>query len=229
MKHLHTYWLLVLIMMPLAAMAETEENIAANPHEVRVGIGESFLGHMHKMVEDELCVPEPALPIEGTPVEEIHKILCSKYGRNYNRVAWAPHVFGEYLYRVNRWFGVGVQTDFYISSHRRKELNGYGDLLSDSYLSEVCWAIVPVARFTYLRRENVSLYSHIGLGYSGNFYMTDHKLRDSEHLPAFCATVLGISFGREHWFGSLELGSFNTAANFMFMERMLSLSVGYRF
>lgn len=228
MKHLHTYWLLVLIMMPLAAIAETEENIAANPHEIRIGIGESCFGHFFMQggcYEDR----QPYIIAEGLSVEEIHKILSQPYPTRYAYIAWAPHVFGEYMYRVNRWFGVGVQTDFYIQSHREKLQNGYGDFLGDDYISDVCWAVVPVARFTYLRRENVSLYSHIGLGYSGNFSLRNHKLKDSLHLPAFGATFIGVSWGREHWFGTFELGCFNTAANYMFLERAFSLSAGYRF
>lgn len=248
-------YIVLLMLVPMVAMAEQTpsdvssgqpfraslhpsrgekgENEKVNRHEIRIGIGESFLGHIFRMGG------EPARGIHdyyyypchqnGMAVEEVHSILQQTYAQTDKDVAWAPHVFGEYMYRVNSWLGVGVQTDFYTRSHREQYFNYYGDYRGEAYVSELCWAIMPVVRFTYLRREYVSLYSHIGIGYGGNFYMRNQKLESSEHLPAFGATLLGVSVGKAHWFGTLELGTFNTPANFMFMERMFSLSVGYRF
>lgn len=227
------YLFIILLVLPLAGLrAETEEHMAANPHEFRLGMGESLLGSLFHFV----C-RDPEGPwmyahychTNGLSTSQVHDHLSRTYITPYNNVAWAPHVFGEYMYRVNRWFGVGVQTDFYVSSRRYVEQNGYGDRLGDHYQAEMCWAIMPVFRFTYYRSEWVSLYSHIGLGYSGDFGLTDHKLDYSTHLPAFGATFLGVSVGRDHWFGTFELGSMSTVANFRFMDRLFSLSAGYRF
>lgn len=217
---------------PLWEREKTSEQIEENPHEIRIGLGESFMGHMFRMgCEPERGIFEYYYPChqDGMSVEELHSILKQTYTQTDKNVAWAPHVFGEYMYRIKPWLGVGVQTDFYTRSHRERYFNGYGDYRGEAYVAELCWAIMPVVRFTYLRREYVNLYSQIGIGYGGNFYMRDHQLENSEHLPAFGATLLGVSVGRAHWFGTLELGTFNTPANFMFMERMFSLSVGYRF
>lgn len=204
--------------------------MAAHPHELRVGLGESFLGHLFRFGEPPLgpWIYHYWTQSEGLSTGQLHNYLSEPYGSSYDEVAWAPHVFAEYMYRVNRWFGVGVQTDLYTSSYRCKISNGYGDLLDDLYCADVCWAIMPILRFTYYRNEIVSLYSHIGLGYGANFELTDGHLDYSEHLPAFAATFLGVSVGKDHWFGTFELGSMNTAANFMFLERLFSLSVGYR-
>lgn len=238
LRTLHSALCILLLALPLLCLhAETEEHILANRHEVRIGMGESFLGHLTHFASEppygswmygHMSYDHQHDYIYST--DEVHQALSTPYSDRYNYVVWAPHVFGEYMYRFNRWFGLGVQTDFYTRSNRMKEFNGYGDQIGpEHYESEFCWAVLPVARFTYLRRERVSLYSHIGLGVSANFSMTDHHVDYTDVLPAFSATLLGVSVGRDHWFGTFELGSFNTAANCMFMERLFSISAGYRF
>lgn len=221
----------LLLLLPLVGLhAETEEHILNNRHEVRIGLGESFMGHM---LQFGCIVDEPIwgdfFNYNHSSVEEVHNYLSQDHYIRYNEVNFAPHVFAEYIYRFNRWFGLGAQTDFYTHSNLMRTRNGYGDLGRQHYESGLCWSVVGVARFTYYRSEWVSMYSHISLGVSTAFGMTDSKVDYTEVLPAFGATLYGISVGKDHWFGTFELGCFNTAANFLFMERMFSLSAGYRF
>ncbi len=83
--------LLVFSMTPLVCQAETKETRSAQRHELRIGYGDPMFETMRWRDEpNKLVVP-------------------MNVRQNYR---YTGHIYGEYMYRVNSWFGVGGQVDF---------------------------------------------------------------------------------------------------------------------
>ena len=79
---------------------------------------------------------------------------------------------------------------------------------------------MPVARFTYLNKKNISLYSSLGFAPGIDIY--ENKCN---FTWAVDFTYFGMSIGKGHWFGDIELGG----AIPLFFTKMLRVGVGYRF
>ena len=71
-----------------ALFAETPENRKENPHEIRIGIADSYM---------EACIEKPDLDSYPTCVPITYK----KGPLNHT-----GHIFVEYQYRVNNWFSI---------------------------------------------------------------------------------------------------------------------------
>ena len=184
-----------------SAQAETKETRAENPHELRVGVGDCSIYYAHRYS------PHPGGYVDA---REFDVLL--------------PNIFVEYQYRVNSWLSAGLQ------------VNAIGDVYSD--ITVGCWGsaiatysegwlhVIPSATFTYFSREWVNLYSGIGVGYAMQLETKD-QTRNIWHTFAAQATLLGVSVGKNHWFGSFEVGALFTGRSFP--DRCFNFSVGYRF
>ena len=184
-----------------SAQAETKETRAENPHELRIGVGDCSIYYAQRYS------PHPGGYVDA---REFDVLL--------------PNIFVEYQYRVNSWLSAGLQ------------VNAIGDVYSD--ITVGCWGstiatysegwlhVIPSATFTYFSREWVNLYSGIGVGYAMQIE-TKNRTRNIWHTFAAQATLLGISVGKNHWFGSFEVGALFTGRSFP--DRCFSFSVGYRF
>ena len=64
---------------------------------------------------------------------------------------------------------------------------------------------LPMARFAWLRRQNIQFYSTVGVGYSYAICELNSGRRISKQALAYDATIIGMSVGRK-FFGYLELG-----------------------
>ena len=96
MKNKLLLLLLACSVIPLAVMAETKETREALKHEVRIGYGDPMYETMRwKDEPNKLGVP-------------------MNVRQNYR---YTGHIYGEYMYRVNSWLGVGGQ-DKWISERR---------------------------------------------------------------------------------------------------------------
>lgn len=204
--------LLLCGMMPLLSWAETKETRSAQRHEVRLGYGDPMFETMRwKDEPNKLGVP-------------------MNVRQNYR---YTGHIYGEYMYRVNWWFGVGAQVDFgatmfdYNSYQLDKDGNQFLASRDPRFFYDLC--IMPSARFTYYHHEWVNLYSGIqlGVGIHG-----DYRGR-SEVGCALGITALGLSVGRDHWFGTAEIGGLSNVqsltAIYLIWTKWFNISVGYRF
>ena len=182
-------------------LAETKETRAENPHELRIGVGDCSIYYAQRYS------PHPGGYVDA---REFDVLL--------------PNIFVEYQYRVNSWLSAGLQ------------VNAIGDVYSD--ITVGCWGsaiatysegwlhVIPSATFTYFSREWVNLYSGIGVGYAVQIE-SKNTTRNVWHTFAAQATLLGISVGKNHWFGSFEAGALFTGRSFP--DRCFNFSVGYRF
>ena len=181
-------------------LAETKETRAENPHELRIGVGDCSIYYAQRY--------SPKASYVDARVFDL--IL--------------PNIFVEYQYRVNSWLSAGLQ------------VNAIGDVYSDitvgswelaiATYSEGWVHVIPTTTFTYFHRNWVNLYSGIGVGYAMQLE-TKGKTRNIWHTFAAQATLLGISVGKNHWFGSFEAGALFTGRSFP--DRCFNFSVGYRF
>lgn len=183
-----------------SAQAETKETRAENPHELRLGVGDCSIYYAQRY--------SPKASYVDARVFDL--IL--------------PNIFVEYQYRVNSWLSAGLQ------------VNAIGDVYSDitvgswelaiATYSEGWVHVIPTTTFTYFHRNWVNLYSGIGVGYAMQLE-TKGDTRNVWHTFAAQATLLGISVGKNHWFGTFEAGALFTGRSFP--DRCFNFAVGYRF
>ena len=206
-----------------ALFAETPENRKENPHEIRIGIADSYM---------EACIEKPNLDSYPTCVPITYK---------NGPLNHTGHIFVEYQYRVNNWFSAGVNADFLHSWYYQHPEEGcYFD--KEKYYSSKL-SIIPTIRFTYFHNELIDLYSALGAGINYSKYKQDGYYTYSTLGAAFDLCALGISIGKKHWFGAFELGG-TTAFGYEInsdmpykprlempipFARLLRVSVGYRF
>ena len=196
----------------LMVNAETKETRLNHRHEFRIGYGDP-------MYETMRWKDEP------------NKLGIPMNARQHYR--YTGHIYGEYMYRVNTWLGVGGQVDFGATmfDYNTYKLDDAGNqYLASSdprYFYDVC--ILPAVRFTYYHHEWVNLYSAVQLGMGIH---ADYKGR-SEVGAAFGITALGLSVGRDHWFGTAEFGGLSNlqslTAIYLLWTKWFNISVGYRF
>lgn len=123
-----------------------------------------------------------------------------------------PTISIGYQYRLAKWFWLGgtfSYTGFYEAKYER-----ISNLKCSSYNSHLI-SILPEARFSWLNKEKVTMYSGFGLGlaiytddthYSDKFYSPKPRTWDeTSYAPAFHLTAVGIHVGKK-WYGFAELG-----------------------
>jgi hypothetical protein len=204
--------LCVCSMIPLACMAESKQTRSTQKHEVRIGYGDPMYETMRwKDEPNKLGVP-------------------MNVRQNYR---YTGHIYGEYMYRINSWLGVGGQLDFGATmfDYNSYQLDAQGNqFLASSqyrYFYDVC--LMPSVRFTYFHRDWVNLYSgvQLGVGIHGDY------LGRSEVGCACGVTALGVSVGRDHWFCTAEFGGLSNiqslTAIYLIWTKWFNVSVGYRF
>ncbi|MBR5190072.1 MAG: hypothetical protein IKW17_07435 [Paludibacteraceae bacterium] len=220
--------LLLLVLLCTVAMfgyAETKEHRQENPHEVRLGIADSYF---------EACLERPNDRYGDAPM----------YGEG--PLNHTGHIFAEYQYRVNGWFSAGVNIDCLYSWYYLYPSKYYLELGAVDFgrglYSNLRFSVIPTLRFTYFHNELVDLYSAFGVGinYSDYSEKTDYYSAYRTLGAAFDVCALGVSVGKKHWFGAFELGG-TTAFGYRIGDdkprlelpipfaRLLRVSVGYRF
>ncbi len=115
----------------------------------------------------------------------------------------------EYLHNVNNWFAVGGGINVQLA----QEYTVYHDTGVRQIGSVVgLFSVMSTARFSYIQKPNVTLYSAISLGYLHIITIP---------FVAFNATLIGTTFGNEHVYGLVE---FNIGT-----KGIINAGIGYRF
>ena len=222
--------LVLLLATALLSFAETPENRKENPHEIRIGIADSYM---------EACMENSAINAPNFK-NEIAEGPFYKYG-NLNHTG---HIFIEYQHRINSWFSAGINAD-YLHSWYHLRHNKTQNVITNSNFKI---SLIPTLRFTYFHHKMVDLYSSFGIGLNYTYYNSqEYRYIDQIISGIFDVSLLGISVGKNHWFGTFELGGTTSIAiiplivkdgsprkgrhEFMPIPfaRLLRISVGYRF
>ena len=192
-------------------LAETKETRPENPQELRIGVADCSIYYAQRY---STPVPPPVVP----GAEEIGD------SRDFDLIL--PNIFFDYQYRVNNWLSAGVQVNTIWDKGSDYIFN---DWVTDARILDFTegWVhVIPSATFTYFHRDWVNLYSGIGVGYAMQLETKD-QTRNIWHTFAAQATLLGVSVGKNHWFGSFEAGALFTGRSFP--DRCFNFAVGYRF
>lgn len=211
MKKSMTMVLLLLCGMTMPAMAESKEMRAESPHEVRIGIGDDFFGASVRGLDYGYSY----IYVDGKRVSQ-----------PYTNVFQVPNLFAEYQYRINHWLGIGLQVNTCWLGWT-KHAGDVPTKMMDGHIE-----IMPTLRFTYFHHEWVNLYSSVSLGYYGGIERQGKSVNYVSGIGFdFCA--IGVSVGKNHFFGTCEAGMLN-AGSFSggdghILSRILSFSLGYRF
>jgi len=201
------------------ASAETIEQRMQWHHEVRIGWGDQLF--------ETLVWHNPATVVSSMPAD-----YTADYGEDYT---YYQHLFFEYQYRFNRWFGMGFLADASGVSWDKVTRNGLGNEIDRDPGHYFYNAVVmPTARFTWFRREYVDLYSGIGIGLCVNGGSeVDAYDRHTLVSGAGNVTLLGLSANYDRWCWNFEYGGMYALRDmntvFLLKSRMFTFSLGVRF
>lgn len=113
-------------------------------------------------------------------------------------------ISADFNIQFKKWFALGLQANFdgiWSSLHS----SDTGERLGNC--SGVAFSFLPYARFTYLNRPVVKLYSAVGLGIGAGYRKLDNNgWEETLVYPAFQVTPIGIMVGRRVY-GLFELGA----------------------
>ena len=149
----------------------------------------------------------------------LFETLAFHPGENTSHYGYTGHFFADYHYKLTRVVSVGAQMDFqgiFWTENKTFRSRNY----------DLC--LLPQARFTWMNKEWVRLYSGLGAGLLFAF----DNAGGHAFAPVFHLNTLGIQVGKGHWCGSVDLGlmaSLNDLNRiYLFGSRLLSVSVNYR-
>lgn len=202
---------IVLLCLPLLARAEYMEDRLWHPNEIRVGYGDPLF-------ETMVWHDSPRLD----------------YGEETHNYRFSGHIVAEYQHRCNTWFGYGLQFDYQQVwwDHWTRPDGKTVVIEKDRSFYDI--SLIPTIRFTFLHTEWVNMYCGLGAG----LLINGGTEKDMYGRQVACAPVinfnwLGISVGRDMFFGALELGSMVSLTNsnniYMLGSRLLTATVGVRF
>jgi len=197
--------LLLLAAMPAGLLAQ-EEPAAIRvrrpftpQHELRLTVGAYPI--LPSMFDWEGCA-------DGIFYDRTHR------GPVYTSGTWSL----SYDYRFKKWFDLGLTFSYY-GEYSRSYSNRDSSLVGRNRAHAV--TVMPMARFTWLNRRWVRMYSSLGLGATFGYGRFDTEgSRPENAMIAFQVTPVGISVGRS-FFGFAEIG--------LGAQGALMMGVGYRF
>lgn len=219
MNRLTIILLLALSLLCATGRAETRQDRKDMRNELRVGWGD--------MLFESLMWHNPKSIITTMP---------ATYRRTYTEnFRYHQHLFMEYQYRFNYWFGLGGMVDVGEVGWDHVTRDGTGaEVLREPGRYFYNLTIMPTVRFTYFHHENVNLYSGLGVGVVVNGGTeTNAKGEHTEAGAAVNITVFGVSANYKRFFAAVELGGLyglrNTNTIYMASSRIFSASIGARF
>lgn len=199
--------------------AETPAERSERKHEIRIGWGDQMF--------ESVIWHNPQYIINNMPETSTYT-----YKERYR---YTQHLFAEYQYRFNKWFGLGGTLDVSACLWDKTHRNGKGDLVdvakNQNFINIV---LMPTVRFSYCNKPHFNMYSGLGVGLDINTGTElDGYGRRTAYAPAFNLTVVGASFNYQQWFASVELGAMAALRGmdyvYMLGSRLVSVSVGMRF
>ena len=199
--------------------AESKEDRLTRRNELRVGWGDQLF--------ETLMWRNPGYIISSMPTG-----MQYAYHENHR---YYQHLWAEYQWRFNHWFGLGGMIDGSGVSWDEVIRNGAGNEMSRNKNQHFYnLVIMPTVRFTYYHHPNVNLYSGLGVGMDINGGTeTNLNGKHTDVGAALQITVLGVSANYDRWFFTVDLGGMtslkNTNAIFMACSRMINVGIGARF
>lgn len=120
-------------------------------------------------------------------------IIGNVYGEKHGKARKVPMISVAYNHYLKKWLSLNTRLSY---SGQYSYIYSGADSKRDRLDVSASLTLIEMVNFTYLNKENVRLYSSVGLGlsaYSGTL------------LPAIQLSYFGVSFGKK-FFGFAELG-----------------------
>lgn len=204
--------LLLALLLPVSLVAQEVEAIQSEPAEIQTTtvryIGESYKDYTPTLYRHDLRVGLGATGLSmlfyldttfdaNFPSDnETMSDILAHYRFNYGELRLTPVISLEYSYAVNDWFAIGVKSS-YVSMYRTRTHAHTGERYGRVSLTAIN-AMVN-ARFQWLNRDIVKMYSSLGLGAMTSFGL----VKDTFFF--YDATWVGLSVG-EKVYGYFEFG-----------------------
>lgn len=204
--------LLLALLLPVSLVAQEVEAMQSEPAEIQTTtvryIGESYKDYAPTLYRHDLRVGLGATGLSqlfyldttfdaNFPSDnETMSDILAHYRFNYGELRLTPVISLEYSYAVNNWFAIGVKGS-YVSMYRTRTHAHTGERHGRVAISTVN-AMVN-ARFQWLNRDIVKMYSSLGLGAMTAFGLAQ------ETFFFYDATWVGLSVG-EKVYGYFEFG-----------------------
>lgn len=176
-------------------------------HNLRIGIGAPSLLQIRFLEGPNTRISDEQRAYNNT--------LSGKFAdyRYYETPTYyVPPITIEYSHYVNRWFSLGGKATFSALYSRCKHIETDELLRTDGNYTV---GLILNARFDYLRRNVVQLYSSVGFGLAARFAY-DHGIVS----PMYDMTLFGIMVGRD-FYGYFEFGGG--------ISGLTRIGIGYRF
>ena len=226
----HSILLTALVLTVSALQAETKEERAESPHELRIGIGDPVIS---RVTSDGWYMPDNGGEIWrrtwGKTAEEADVIMRDgRYSLRRGKTHVLGHFFLEYQYRINSYIGVGLNTDVYNIWNDYDVYNGYREKVGEYTYGYLYMDFVPRVRFTFLHKQYVNLYASTGVGFA---MYTSYNGEYFQCAPKIEATLFGVSIGKNGFFGAFEFMNMGVGLPYMDIVpiQIFTASVGYRF
>lgn len=209
--------------------AETKEQRAESPHELRIGVGDPVIS---MATDGDWYWPSDGGEIWwrtwGKPTGEADAIMKdSRYSLRRGKTHILGHFFLEYQYRITPYVSVGLNTDVFNEWNDYNVYNGYKEKVGEYSHGYLYMDFVPRARFTFLHKRYVNLYASAGVGFA---MYTSYNGKDFHCAPKFEATLFGVSIGENHLFGAFEFLNLGFTAPILIVPvQLFTASIGYRF
>lgn len=179
-------------------------------HELKIGIGD---------------------PITYCWAHTPHYSQSSQNGEVIDKPISTGHIFAQYSYNINSWLSLGWNIDgIYAAQTTHKYTNSIDDDIWTTHHTVL--SCIPTVRFTYYDRNIIRLYSSVGIGFSEEIIRSTQYQKYTP-AAAFDVTALGISLGKNHWYGCFEIGgltSFSSADYIILLgSKIFRLSIAYNF
>ena len=211
--------ILVGLMSVVAVNAETLLDRTYWKHEIRIGWGDQLFETLMWHQKATIVTTLDGMYVEG-------------YHENFH---YDQHLWAEYQYRVNDWFGFGGMVDLSEVHWDEVYRDGMGeDVMRDPGHYFYNLIFMPTARFTYFHHDYVNLYSGlgVGLGINGGTEM-DIRGKKTDVGAAVDVIVLGMSANYKQWFFAVDVGGLYSLKNsntiFLASSKMIRASIGMRF
>ena len=204
--------LLLALLLPVSLAAQEVEAIQSEPAEIQTTtvryIGESYKDYTPTLYRHDIRVGLGATGLSmlfyldstfdaNFPSDnETMSDILAHYRFNYGELRLTPVISLEYSYAVNDWFAIGVKGS-YVSMYRTRRHAHTGERYGRVSLTAIN-AMVN-ARFQWLNRDIVKMYSSLGLGAMTAFGLAQ------EPFFFYDATWGGLSVG-EKVYGYFEFG-----------------------
>ena len=174
---------------------------------IRIGIGAPSLLQMRFLEGPDSRISDEQRAYNNT--------LSGKFAdyRYYETPTYyVPPITIEYSHYVNRWFSLGGKMAFSALYSRYRHIATDELLRTDGSYTV---GLIVNARFDYLRRKVVQLYSSIGFGLAARFAYNNGIVS-----PMYDMTLFGIMVGKD-FYGYFEFGGG--------ISGLARIGIGYRF